>query len=237
MAQGGPSNEGVRTPDLSVLSERELEVLRLIAQGLRSSEIAAKLGRALPTIKSHRQQIGRKLGARTRVDLARIAFESFGEGKSDHLLALEALALPRGAVTLEGLLRALVEALDVEGALIALDREGRMLVTEHVLAGEAGWTGEIDIRGGPFAGDMTAPVCHGPGAMDAYPEGADVRALGASLVTGARLLTGDGRPIGLLVAYDRRHVAPVKSRCVVFRAFASRIGAELEAESRRHARA
>lgn len=236
MTQGGPSTVTTRTPDLSVLSDRELEVLRLIAQGLRSSEIAAKLGRALPTIKSHRQQIGRKLGARTRVDLARIAFQAFGSGLSAHEAALEVLGAPRDAVTVGGLLQGLADALDVEGALIALERDGRLYVTEHVLVREAAWTGEIDIRRGPFSGEMAGPACHGPRVGAAFPEAADVKALGASLITGARLLSGTGARLGLLIAYDRRDMEPDRRRCVILRAFASRLGAEIEAASSMPAR-
>lgn len=43
------------------LSSRELEVLRLIAEGLRNKEIAAKLGIAEPTVKIHVQKIFSKL--------------------------------------------------------------------------------------------------------------------------------------------------------------------------------
>jgi DNA-binding CsgD family transcriptional regulator len=60
-------------PSLSKLSRREVEVLSLIAKGLTTEEIAAQLHRSVPTVKSHRQKIGRKLGVRSRVALARVA--------------------------------------------------------------------------------------------------------------------------------------------------------------------
>lgn len=48
------------------LSERELEVLRLVAAGLSNREIAAKLILSLGTVKSHIHNIYGKLGARNR---------------------------------------------------------------------------------------------------------------------------------------------------------------------------
>jgi DNA-binding CsgD family transcriptional regulator len=52
---------------LDVLSPRELEVLRLLADGMRSSEIAEALGIAVPTVKCHLTRTYRKLGVRNRV--------------------------------------------------------------------------------------------------------------------------------------------------------------------------
>lgn len=48
------------------LSERELEVLALIAQGLSNKEIAARLSVTVGTVKTHTNNINRKLGSRTR---------------------------------------------------------------------------------------------------------------------------------------------------------------------------
>lgn len=58
---------------LDVLSVRELEVLALIGQGLTTREIASMLFRSEKTIDGHRQSIGKKLGAASKTDLARIA--------------------------------------------------------------------------------------------------------------------------------------------------------------------
>ncbi len=51
---------------LDPLSERELEVLRLIAQGLSNREIGKRLFRALSTIKGHNQTIFEKLQVQSR---------------------------------------------------------------------------------------------------------------------------------------------------------------------------
>lgn len=44
------------------LSNKELEVFRLIASGMSSSDIAEQLGRSVKTVESHRENIKRKLG-------------------------------------------------------------------------------------------------------------------------------------------------------------------------------
>ncbi len=48
------------------LSERELEVLRLIAQGLTNTEISQRLVLALSTVKGHNLRIFGKLQAKNR---------------------------------------------------------------------------------------------------------------------------------------------------------------------------
>ena len=58
---------------LDTLTERELEVLRLIGRGMSRQEIADALSRSARTIDNHRAAIMRKLGIRDRVDLVRYA--------------------------------------------------------------------------------------------------------------------------------------------------------------------
>jgi DNA-binding NarL/FixJ family response regulator len=58
---------------LDVLSARELEVLKLLSQGLTNSEIATSLFVSPRTVEGHRASIQRKLGLRTRAELARAA--------------------------------------------------------------------------------------------------------------------------------------------------------------------
>lgn len=53
------------------LTQREREVALLVADGLRSREVAERLGIASQTVKSHLKTIFDKLGVRNRVELAR----------------------------------------------------------------------------------------------------------------------------------------------------------------------
>ncbi len=58
---------------LACLTAREREVVVLIAQGLSTHEIAAKLHRTQKTVEAHRNSIGNKLGIKNRVQLALLA--------------------------------------------------------------------------------------------------------------------------------------------------------------------
>ena len=58
---------------LAVLTNRELEVLTLIARGMSTKEIALTLHRSVKTVESHRTSIGAKLNMDDRVHLAEIA--------------------------------------------------------------------------------------------------------------------------------------------------------------------
>jgi DNA-binding NarL/FixJ family response regulator len=69
-AAGGNGSEPREAPDLS---QRELEVLRLIAEGVRSPAIARELGISVGTVEVHRRNIMRKLGLHTVAELTRYA--------------------------------------------------------------------------------------------------------------------------------------------------------------------
>ncbi|MDR7276564.1 response regulator transcription factor [Catenuloplanes atrovinosus] len=61
--------------DLGDLSPRELDVVRLTAQGRTNAEIAAELFISVGTVKTHLSSVQAKLGARNRVEIAAWAWE------------------------------------------------------------------------------------------------------------------------------------------------------------------
>lgn len=64
-------------PDaLAVLTERELEILTLVAQGLSNTEIATRLFISPATSKTHVSRVMMKLHARDRAQLVVLAYES-----------------------------------------------------------------------------------------------------------------------------------------------------------------
>lgn len=75
---GAPN--GPRPPSVDQLSARELEVFRLIGEGLETRELAAKLNMSAKTVEAHRLAIKRKLRLRTGAELARQAV-LFVEGR------------------------------------------------------------------------------------------------------------------------------------------------------------
>jgi DNA-binding NarL/FixJ family response regulator len=72
----GQGNPALPAADLARLTEREREVLALVAQGLSNEEIAVRLYLSPLTTKTHVSHIMTKLGARDRAQLVVIAYES-----------------------------------------------------------------------------------------------------------------------------------------------------------------
>lgn len=67
-----PSGGGAKR---DTLTEREEEVLRLVAQGFINKEIAAKLNLSVKTVESHKSNFMQKLGLRSRAEIVRYALD------------------------------------------------------------------------------------------------------------------------------------------------------------------
>lgn len=63
------------TPSRPALTERETEVLRMVAKGLSAKQIASRLGLSHRTVENHVQATLRKLQLANRVELTRYAIE------------------------------------------------------------------------------------------------------------------------------------------------------------------
>jgi DNA-binding NarL/FixJ family response regulator len=72
----GTLNEAPDTSALAVLTDREREVLALVGHGLTNDEIGRKLYLSPLTAKTHVSRIMSKLGARDRVQLVVVAYET-----------------------------------------------------------------------------------------------------------------------------------------------------------------
>ncbi len=71
-----PAPQPAPTPaSLDVLTNREREVLALVARGLLNKEIGGQLGISVRTVEAHRDSLVRKLGIRSAAGLTRFAME------------------------------------------------------------------------------------------------------------------------------------------------------------------
>ncbi|MFE6803622.1 response regulator [Streptomyces sp. NPDC057681] len=71
-----PAEPGPVPPGLAALTDRERQVLTLVARGLTNTEAAEVLGLSPLTAKTHVSRIMGKLGARDRAQLVIVAYES-----------------------------------------------------------------------------------------------------------------------------------------------------------------
>ena len=60
---------------VNILSERELQVLKLVAQGYSSQQIAKRILVGVKTVETYRSRLAQKLGLRTRSDVVRFAVQ------------------------------------------------------------------------------------------------------------------------------------------------------------------
>jgi two-component system, NarL family, response regulator NreC len=67
------SREPGSLPEARILSDREVQVLKLVAEGFSSREIADQLLVSTKTIETYRSRFGEKLGLNSRADIVRYA--------------------------------------------------------------------------------------------------------------------------------------------------------------------
>jgi DNA-binding NarL/FixJ family response regulator len=72
-AKEAESTPGAELADETPLTERELEVLALVAEGLNNKEIGERLGISPKTVARHRENIMAKVGVHNRIELAMYA--------------------------------------------------------------------------------------------------------------------------------------------------------------------
>jgi DNA-binding NarL/FixJ family response regulator len=72
---GKPSKPATPNPELAGLSNRELQIYRLVGQGVSTKEIARQLFLSVKTVESHRANIKQKLGVDTAAALVAHAAE------------------------------------------------------------------------------------------------------------------------------------------------------------------
>jgi DNA-binding NarL/FixJ family response regulator len=75
MAEAGPAEPGQTADPYDALTDREKQVLKLVAEGRSNKEVAELLGISVKTAMSHREHVMEKLGVHNRTELVRFALK------------------------------------------------------------------------------------------------------------------------------------------------------------------
>ncbi len=89
----GDHSDSLEQPDgsdnFNTLTTRERQVLKLVAEGSRTSEIAARLSMSAPTVSRHRARTMKKLGVHSAAELVRYAIVRGGTSLGNWETAVE----------------------------------------------------------------------------------------------------------------------------------------------------
>lgn len=88
LSDAAPRQHGESSMETRLLSERELQVLKLVAEGFSSREIAAQIFVSIKTVETYRGRFAEKLGLKSRADIVRYALDA-------GLLSPEKFSLPK----------------------------------------------------------------------------------------------------------------------------------------------
>lgn len=80
LGSGLAARSGRSADERPLLSARESEILRCLARGMASKQVAESLGMSVRTVETHRQNIRRKLGLAGQAELIKYAVEHCGIG-------------------------------------------------------------------------------------------------------------------------------------------------------------
>lgn len=149
---------GPRAPDWTVLTEREQAIARLVVRGLTNQQVAARAGCSPDTVKFHLRNIFRKLGIRSRAEIARYVLTARGRS-----LPADGRHLPGWAVT--GVAGRLLASLPVTGY--------RALASPRLV----GWAITSVFMRLPVAMAAMSMVFLGRGSPGGYAEGGTLTAV------------------------------------------------------------
>lgn len=235
-----PQAQPVQRTGIETLSPREREVLVMIASGLRTEEIARQLHRSIPTIKSHRQQLGKKLGVRSRVDLTRIAI---AEGMVDvPLPSREPANQDQRTINPFHILRGFCTQEKPQPIEHLIARLGEGLAATGAFIGEVEFSGRVRIRASWGQPGLVLPetlsfgscplgraVQHGWCAVTgaAYPGAHELRPFAAKGIAAASVA---GTPVTVVAALNPPPLADVEDIRLAIEATASHAAALLALE-------
>lgn len=237
-------------PEPHLLTRRELEVVRLIAEGLSCREAAQRLSRSPRTVENHLRSVYQKLGVRNRVELVRAADERGllrGTARPD-------IGLPTASIELKSRALEIIQQIDRRLA----ERENHHYFGELVLAlAEAfgtRWAGITEITArddmldviamtadGKLVDFLQCPLGQTPcdiaiaegecvlwqGLGERFPRDPTIQRFGASCFVGLRLDDRLLGPVGVLWIMDDKPINRDLLPLEVLRVITRRAAAEL----------